>query len=187
MKSKDALIVDLRNNYGGDPHTVLLVESYFLGGAVPLHSLDFVDREGKITESFFTTPESALPVGTRAFGGSKPIYVLTSKNTAAGGEHVAYDLKEFKRATAVIGEGNAATAGVANSITRPRFICEEQFGKGWWKVLIPSIKPVHEITGTSWERVGVISDVIAGRGEWEGTPDAAEVALILANRALQDD
>lgn len=103
------------------------------------------------------------------------------------GEHLAYDLKEFNRATAIIGEGNGTTAGMANYYNKPWYICEEQFGKHWWTVLVRNQKPVHGKTGASWEGVGVMSDVVAGQGEWKHITDAAGVARVLAVRALQND
>ncbi|RFU26954.1 hypothetical protein B7463_g9394, partial [Scytalidium lignicola] len=106
----DALIIDLRNNGGGVPHTVVFIESYILDDA-PLHLLDFVDQQGKTHNSFFTTPENNLPSGTQRFGGTKPLYILTSKNTISGGEDMAYNLQAFKRTSAIIGEGNETTAG----------------------------------------------------------------------------
>jgi C-terminal processing protease CtpA/Prc len=118
----DALIVDLRSNHGGHPDTVAFINSYILDDA-PLHLLDFVDRFGKIENTFSTLPANELPTGTRRFGGNKPLYVLTSNRTISGGEDMAYNLKEFKRAKAIIGEGNETTAGAANPITNPRTIC----------------------------------------------------------------
>ena len=100
---------------------------------------------------------------------------------------MAYNLKEFKRATAIIGEGNEATAGAANPITTPRFLCEDEFGKGWWHVGVPNLKAVHEITGTNWEGVGVKSDIIAGQGDWLDVADAQEIARRLATKVLEPE
>jgi hypothetical protein len=52
-------------------------------------------------------------------------------------------------------------------------------------VVIPNLKPVHEVTGSNWEGIGVKSDIVAGRGEWEGVNNAEEVARRLAMRALR--
>jgi hypothetical protein len=151
----DALLVDLRNNGGGSPSTVAFMLSYLLDNG-PIHVLDFVDRNGKVEETFSTLPADELPAGTHTFGGAKPLFVLTTNQTISGGEEMAYDLQAFKRSGAVVGEGNKATAGAANPITHPRFICEEIFGKGWWLVAAPSVKPVHAVTrnffGRGWRR-----------------------------------
>ncbi len=182
----DALIVDLRTNGGGDPNTVAFIESYILGHA-PQHLLDFVDRDGKVQDSFSTLAEKDLPAGSTLFGSSKPLFVLTTNKTISGGEDMAYSLQAFKRASAVIGEGNEATARAANPVTKPRFICEEEFGKMWWRVGVPNLKPVHEITGTNWEGVGWKGDVVAGKGEWEEVEDAKEVAVRLEIKELKTE
>jgi hypothetical protein len=186
VSEADALLMDLRNNHGGSPHTVSFILSYLLDNG-PVHILDFVDRSGNIGESFSTLPASELPAGTTRFGGTKPLFVLTTENTISGGEEMAYDLQAFKRSKAVIGEENETTAGAANPITRPRDICEEIFGKGWWVVAVPSVRPVHAVTGTNWEGVGVLSDVVAGKGEWEEVSDAEEVGKRLVKRILEGE
>jgi hypothetical protein len=42
--------------------------------------------------------------------------------------------------------------------------------------ICPDLKPVHSITGTNWEGIGVKSDVVAGEAEWEEVTDAAQLA-----------
>jgi len=159
--------------------------SYLLDGS-PRHLLDFVDRSGTVEESFSTLPVDELPAGTRAFGGTKPLFVLTTENTISGGEDMAYGLQALKRAIAIVGEGNEATAGAANPITKPQFLCEEEFGGKWWLAAIPTLQPVHSVTRTNWEGIGVKSDVVAGKGEWTGVDDAKEVATRLAIRILEE-
>lgn len=157
--------------------------SYLLDFA-PLKLLDFVDRYGETKDSFSTLAAEDLPADTTRFGGSKPLYVLTSNHTISGGEDMAYTLQALKRASSIIGEGNEATAGAANPMTNPKFICQEELGADWWLVGLPNLKPVHAVTGTNWGNVGVKSDVIAGKGEWEEVTDAKEVARKLAIRDL---
>lgn len=180
----DVLLVDLRSNRGGDPSTVAFILSYLLDDG-PVHLLDFVNRAGKVEQSFSTIAEDELPLETRRFGGTKPVYVLTTNNTISGGEDMSYSLQAFKRSIAIIGERNSATAGAANPITRPRWICEEEFGNGWWLVAVPNLKPVHSVTGTNWEGVGVKSDVVAGEGKWQEVNDAEEVGRRMAQMALE--
>lgn len=178
----DALIVDLRQNHGGHPDTVGLMLSYLFDGGSK-HILDFVDRYGKIENSISTVSIDELPAGTKVFGGKKPLYVLTTEDTISGGEDMAYSLQAFKRAIAVVGEGET-TKGAANPIARLKFLCEEEFGEKWWVAGIPSTKPVHPVTGSNWEGVGVMSDVVAGKSEWEAVGDAKEVATRLAVKHL---
>jgi len=186
VSDADALLVDLRQNGGGSPWTVSFIMSYFLDNG-PVHILDMVDRSGNIKESFSTFAASDLPADTTRFGGTKPLFVLTTENTISGGEEMAYDFQAFKRSQAVIGEGNSATAGAANPVMNVRQICEEIFGKGWWVAAVPSVRPVHAVTGTNWEGVGVLSDVVAGKGEWEKVSDAEEVGKSLVKRILKGE
>jgi hypothetical protein len=172
----DAVLIDLRTNGGGHPSTVAFVLSYLLDG--PQHLNDMVDRTGNIKDSFSTLPAAELPPDTSRFGSSKPLFVLTSKQTISGGEEMAYDLQALKRANSVIGE-DQTTAGAANPVTRARFIGEEAFGKGWWIVAMPDVRPVNEVTGGNWEGVGVKSDVVVKEGV-----DAREVGRKMAIEAL---
>lgn len=52
----DALIIDLRQNGGGDPAMVALLTSY-LFGEEPVHLNDFVGRNGEPQGSFWTLKE----------------------------------------------------------------------------------------------------------------------------------
>ena len=174
----DALLVDLRLNGGGSPDTVAFVLSYLLDDG-PVHLLDMVDCNGSIQESFSTLPASELPDRAARFGGSKPLFVLTSKRTISGGEDMAYAMQAFERANAIIGEDDT-TAGAANPCASPKFIGEEEFGKGWWLVAIPNWRPVNMVTGSNWEGVGVKSDVIVREGEG----DAKDVGTKMALKAL---
>lgn len=178
-----ALILDLRDNRGGDPRTVALVLSCLLDDG-PVHILDFVDRNGKIFQSSSTLSPPELPEGISCYGGTKPLFVLTTGNTISGGEELTYDLQAFKRSNAIIGEGNDATAGAANPVFKPQIICEEIFGPAW-SVRIPTTRPVHVVTGTNWEGVGVLSDTVAGKGVWADVSRAEEVAKKLIKRMFE--
>lgn len=151
----DALILDLRENYGGYPEMVALLVSYLVD-ATPIHLLDFWDHDSNSTSPSWTRARVA---GTR-FGGKKPIYVLVSKNTFSGGEEAAYDLQTMKRAV-VIGE---QTGGGANFA--PRHPINEHF-----RLSVPQGRPVSPVTGTNWEGTGITPDVVVA------PEDAAKVAL----------
>jgi hypothetical protein len=144
----DVLLIDLRDNGGGDPHIVAFMLSYILDNG-PVHLNDMISRSGSTEESFYTLPPDQLPVGTKRFGGTKPVFVLTTNETISGGEEMAYDLQALKRPKAIIGQGSDTTAGAANPVTNPRFICEKEFGKGWWIAGVPNLRPVNSITETN--------------------------------------
>ncbi|MEU4114893.1 S41 family peptidase [Kitasatospora sp. NPDC028055] len=152
-----ALVLDLRRNTGGDPDTVAFACGYLLDRRTHLNTL--LSRQGEVAEQSWTPP---FVPGAR-FGGSKPLYVLTSGNTFSAGEELAYDLQQLGRAE-VVGE---ATRGGAH----PR--------EGWTvhpnlELSVPVARALNPVSGTNWEGTGVRPDVPCD-------PDAAlDRALALA-------
>lgn len=149
-----ALILDLRRCRGGVPETVALVCSYLLDERTHLNTQ--VWQGGEIQEQSWSM--SHVP-GPR-FGGTKPLYLLTSGRTFSGGEELAYDLQQLGRAV-VVGE---RTGGGAH----PR--------EGWTvhphlEATVPVGRSVNPVSGTNWEGTGVQPDV----------PVAAEDALARAH------
>ncbi|MFD7641433.1 S41 family peptidase [Kitasatospora sp. NPDC059795] len=137
-----ALILDLRGNTGGDPSTVAFICGYLLDGRTHLNTL--VSRQGEVAEQFWTPP---FVPGAR-YGGSKPLYVLTSADTFSAGEELAYDLQQLGRAV-IVGE---TTRGGAH----PR--------EGWTvhphlELAVPVARAVNPVSGANWEGVGVRPDV----------------------------
>lgn len=143
ISSADALILDLRNNRGGDPKTVALIAGYLLDE--PAVWLRMVKPSDGSVEDIHTDP----PAKTKRFGLGKPIYVLTSSKTISGGEDLAYGLQALQRATVVGGR----TAGAANlphaCVLNDLFV-----------LFIPHKYPVHPVTGRNWEGEGVTPDVV---------------------------
>ena len=84
----------------------------------------------------------------RRFGGTKPVYVLTSAHTFSAAEAFAYDLQALKRATIV----GATTAGGAHPASEGRL--GDHFA-----ISVPWGNSINPITGTNWEGVGVVPDV----------------------------
>lgn len=90
-----------------------------------------VYRKGTVGTSRHTLPTEELPAGSKRFGVRKPVLVLTNNGTNGAGEELAYSLRAFKRADAVVGEGIDATLGMAQQMSQPRFVAEDVFGEGW--------------------------------------------------------
>lgn len=138
----DALIIDMRNNGGGDPDGVRLICSYFFGNK-PVHLNDLYFRAEDQTEEFWTL---------RSVDGTKmpdiDLYVLTSSTTFSGAEEFTYNLKNLKRAT-IVGE---VTGGGANPGGPVRL--NDDF-----IVFLPSGRAINPITKTNWEGTGVTPDV----------------------------
>jgi C-terminal processing protease CtpA/Prc len=139
----DALILDLRQNYGGYPEMVALLVSY-LTDAPAVHLVDFWDHDDGSTTASWTRQTVAGP----RFGGKKPVYVLISKETFSGGEEAAYDLRALERAV-LVGE---RTGGGGNFA--PHHAISPHF-----TFAVPQGRAVSAITGKGWEGVGVEPDV----------------------------
>jgi hypothetical protein len=137
----DALIVDLRENGGGDPKMIALLCSYLFDK--PTHLNDLWDRKSGATTQYWTLPY--VP-GKRL--ADKPVYVLTAKRSFSGAEEFTYDLKNLKRAT-IIGE---TTGGGAHPVSGHRI--DEHFSIG-----VPGARAINPISKTNWEGVGVEPDV----------------------------
>ena len=157
----DALIIDLRRN-GGGGETANLVTGYLL------------DKPGEPLSGFYNRPQDRQTYGTspswvpgRRFGGTKPLYILTSKRTFSAAEALAYDLQALKRAT-IVGE---VTGGGAHPFeyrrVHPHFAVD-----------LPEALSINPITGANWQDVGVKPDVAVPADR------ALDAALELARAAI---
>jgi hypothetical protein len=134
----DALIFDLRENYGGHPSMVQLITSYLVDPK-PRHINTFYYRPTDDYQQFWTFPHipgQRLP--------DVPVYVLISPTTGSGAEEFAYNLKHMKRGT-LVGE---TTTGAAHPITTETV--QDHF-----KVRLPYGRPINPITKENWEGTGV--------------------------------
>jgi len=143
VSGSTGLIIDLRQNIGGDPHAVALLLSYFFAENDGRHLNDIYWRKDGTTDQFWTVPVA----GSRFLG---PVYVLTSARTFSGGEECAYDFQTQKRATIV----GAVTGGGANP-GGPQILVDG-FVAG-----VPAGRAINPVTKTNWEHVGVKPDVPA--------------------------
>ena len=106
------------------------------------HINDIYLREGDLTKQFWTNSIA----DSRRIGDKVSVYVLTDKKTASGGEELAYDLQQLKRAAFVASLRGAARFRAARSDCR---IISE----------FSSTMAINPITKTNWEEVGVQPDV----------------------------
>jgi C-terminal processing protease CtpA/Prc len=147
----DALIIDLRRCRGGDPAMVALLCSYLFDDDVHLN--DLYHRADDSTAQFWTSPY--VP-GSR-FGGTKPLYVLTSSTTFSGAEELTYNLQQRRRAT-VIGE---TTRGGAHPVRAYRVDAH-------LRATVPIARAINPVSGTNWEGTGVTPDVeVPAEGAFE--------------------
>ena len=147
LSNCNALIIDLRDNFGGREEMALLLLDYFFEEPVHLLNNRYRDRE----ETKIWTP------GERAGGNLAkiPLYVLTSRHTVSGGEMFAYVLKNRKRAT-IIGEKTRGSAHRTHLFSLENSKID---------VAIPVGTTIDPETETDWEGKGVQPDIDVPSGQ----------------------
>ncbi|GLH73357.1 interphotoreceptor retinoid-binding protein [Geothrix limicola] len=162
LSGTEALILDLRQNGGGEPESVAYLVSHFFEEGDSRHLNSIYNRPKNTTRQYWTSPTVAPRY-------TKPVYVLTSARTFSGGEECAYDFQTQKRAT-LVGEttGGGANPGGAVLLAHGFF------------AFIPTGRAINPVTNTNWEHVGVKPDVAAPAAE------ALKVAHVAILRAMLD-
>jgi len=141
LSNTSAIIIDLRENYGGSPSMVSQIESYFFD--VKTHMNDLINRSAKDTTFFYADPAKADSLNVLM-----PVYILASHNTFSGGEDFSYGMQKANRAI-IVGE----TTGGGAHPQRPFSL-----GQGF-VISVPYARSLNPITKTDWEGTGVIPDV----------------------------
>jgi hypothetical protein len=138
----DGLVLDLRQNGGGDESTANQLVRAFLGGNV-----DAVQRvESRKETKTDTLPKLDMP------GFERPVVVLVDRRSASASEFVAYALQAAGRATIV----GSRSAGAANMVGEPAKLPDG------FQIHIPDARPVNLTTHANWEGAGVTPDVPGG-------------------------
>jgi len=140
--NSSALIIDLRQNGGGDGGTVAFLLTYFL----PDSTLISLERSRATTVPIPHYVVSARTV--EKFDKNIPVYILVSKKTSSAAEAFAYTLQSYKRAT-IVGEttNGEANPGYLYPINNDMYI------------MIPAFESINPITKTNWQGKGVMPDV----------------------------
>jgi hypothetical protein len=159
LSNTDALIIDLRNNRGGEPEMQSLLASYFFGEKT-LISTFTSDDPSRVQENWTRTVRGPAYL-------NKPVYILTSARvTFSAAEGFSYIMKVFGKAE-VVGE---KTGGGSNP--SDGYILNRNFA-----IIIPYATPIVPVTRTNWAG-GVIPDVQST------ADDALRVAQIAALEKL---
>lgn len=146
LNGTDALIIDLRDNRGGEPGAVALLESYFFDQPTLMNKV-YERRTGE-TKEYWTRRDIKGP----SYGTSKPVYILTSKFTFSGGEDLSYSMQAQKRAT-LVGEtsGGGANPGEMRRV------------HAHFAAFVSDSRAINPVTQTNWEGVGVVPHVATSR------------------------
>ncbi|MDV6330971.1 S41 family peptidase [Asticcacaulis sp. 201] len=140
LKGGDAVVIDLRGNGGGSGQAVLYLVSHFMKAG----TLEITFLQGNETPMQVHILDN-VPAG-RMIG--KPLYVLVDSAVGSAAEGFAYDVQQFKLGQLV----GAKTAGAANNNSfvpiAPGFMLSVSYGR-----------PVHPISQSNWEGVGVTPDI----------------------------
>lgn len=137
----DAIIIDLRQNGGGDPAQIQLISSYFF--EEPVHLNDLYARAEDRTENYWTLPYVPGDKAAKA-----DIYVLTSARTFSGAEEFSYNLQNLKRGT-IIGE----TTGGGAHPTKTMIVQRD------FLLRVPYARAINPVSKTNWEGTGVKPDI----------------------------
>jgi hypothetical protein len=146
LQNTRALIIDDRRNTGGQPEAVAYLMSFFVDPSKPPVLLDEFTNRVPGQDEFTTNQVYSRKTPTSYLG--KPVYVLTGAQTFSGGEGFAYGMQAFKFAT-VVGEvtGGGGHLGSVGAI-----------GSGFG-LFVPYGRPIHPVTKTDWDGVGVIPEI----------------------------
>lgn len=140
VSNTNALIIDLRNNRGGDGKMVRLFLSYFFNERIKLSEI--YTRYNNKSEEKYTYKK----VNGKKYL-DKPVYLLVNNNTISAAEALAYNLQQNKIAK-VIGD---KTYGAANPV-KVFFIGKK------YQLFIPISVEKNVVTKTNWEHTGINVD-----------------------------
>jgi hypothetical protein len=144
LANTDALILDLRENGGGNASMIRLLAGYLFRESTHLINWDI--RAEKRTDQSWSAdhvPGRRLP--------DIPVYVLTSRNTFSAAEEFTFDLQHLKRAT-IVGD---TTGGGGHTVVTAEFA----FDGFRVAMRIPHGRAYDPRTGRGWDGTGVIPDV----------------------------
>ncbi|MDR6545529.1 C-terminal processing protease CtpA/Prc [Chryseobacterium rhizosphaerae] len=140
VANTNSLIIDLRENGGGENDMLLLFCSYFFDKKTDLYTT-YLRHANK---TVMNSTQSNVS-GTKYL--HKKVYILTSEISFSAAEALAYFLQQHKLAE-VIGE---KTEGTANPVDH--FIIQNEY-----LLLVPAGKITSLSSHTNWEHIGVMPD-----------------------------
>lgn len=161
VKDCDAIIVDLRNNGGGNTPAMVRLAGYFFPDSA--HLSDLYWRDTKDTIRVWSQAHPTLSLARQ------PMFILTSRRTFSAAENFAYALQRLRRAT-VVGEPTRGGAHTGKGLVN--------LGYGI-RALIPAGEVLDPTSKANWERVGVTPDVTAADSTALGVAHHAAIVQLL--------
>ena len=176
--NSDAVIIDLRDNFGGSPDTVAMLAGFFMKEPTIL-SINYTRATDEKEEIWSTkvdvrinssNPDNfIIPTSSLERLKNVPLYILTSNFTFSAAEMFSSSLQGHKRAKTV-GEN---TGGGGHGIM------PFEIAQGF-TAYIPMGRLYHPLTKESWEVVGVKPDISCD------ATDAKRIAQITILKELQE-
>ncbi|MCX6303499.1 MAG: S41 family peptidase [Bacteroidetes bacterium] len=142
IRFSDAIIIDLRDNGGGNSETMDFLLSYFLQDSVQITEMRY-RKDGKVVKSYTVKDSLIIKIPKDI-----PLYILVSNKTSSAAEGFAYTLQQYKRAT-IIGE---QTKGEGNP--GELFVINEDL-----YIMIPTIEGINPVSKKSIDGIGVTPDI----------------------------
>jgi len=160
VKKAESIVIDLRDNGGGDPAAVQLMCSLFIDENLPLNRIQWRKGDTFEFEEFNTLTNNDLSANKRLL--EQRVVVLIGPNTFSAAEEFINNMKVLGRAT-IVGEpsGGGANPGGMHQIGK-EFI-----------MFIPSGQAINPIQEGNWEGIGIIPDHVVP------AKDALEQAMLL--------
>lgn len=163
LSHTDALIIDFRNNRGGEPEMQALLASYFFPARTLLSTFTS-DDSSRVRENW------TVPVrGPRYL--DKPVWVVTSgRVTFSAAEGFSYIMQAFGKAK-IVGEKTGGGSNPADG-----YILNRNFA-----IMIPYATPIVPITRSNW-RAGVVPDIPASADAAVRTARIAALETLLQGK-----
>ncbi|MFH1142995.1 MAG: S41 family peptidase [Candidatus Eisenbacteria bacterium] len=163
LANTHALIIDLRQNGGGNASMIRLLAGYLF--AEQQHLINWYVRD---TDETVQSHSLDFVPGKRM--ADIPVYVLTSDFTGSAAEEFTFDLKHLERAT-IVGD----TTGGGGHTVATSTMTFKGFRIG---MRIPYGRAYDPKTGQGWEGVGVIPDVAVPSAQALTVAHAAALARL---------
>jgi retinol-binding protein 3 len=143
VANSNALIIDLRNNFGGRMTIASEILGYFYNKPT-LTGRGYNRLSNTWTETWVENKQEI----TGGLMLNMPVYLLTSERTFSAAEGLAYNLQQIKKAT-VVGDTTRGGAHLSRSFA---------LGNGF-VAFIPYSRGENIVTKTDWEGTGVIPSI----------------------------